>query len=389
MSPSPHGGIRRVPFAVRLVAHRKSRAAIAASGIGFAILVIFAQLGFYGAVTGTATAVSSRFDAELMVVSPGFVHLAETGTIPRGRLFQALAVPDVEAAIPIYFRYVYWRDPATAENCRLFALGFPLADARQALPLRLPEVGGQLDTLRTTGNVLLDRLTQARCWPASPEGEVEVNNRVARVTGDFSLGVGFLADGAMIVSDDSFARFFDGHPLDRPHLGLVKLADGADPDAVAATLRQRLPRDVRVITATDLEEMQIQHWVENTAIGNIFGMGSVAGFFVGVVVLFQILSTDLRNHLPLYATLRAMGYSSRRLARYVLEQAWIFAGLGYVPALLVAVVLFPVVRGLTRLPIHMTFGLAAAVALMSLAMCSIAALLSMRRLRLADPAELF
>jgi putative ABC transport system permease protein len=118
-------------------------------------------------------------------------------------------------------------------------------------------------------------------------------------------------------------------------------------------------------------------------------MGAVAGFFVGVVVLFQILSTDIRNHLPLYATLRAMGYSSRRLSRYVVEQAWIFAALGYGPALVISLFLFPLVHGLTRLPIHMTFGLAAAVAVLSLGMCSVAALLSVRRLRMADPAELF
>jgi putative ABC transport system permease protein len=389
MRGSQEEGIRRVPFAIRLVAYRKSRAAVAAAGIGFAILVIFVQLGFYGAVIGTAVAVTSRFDADLMVVSPGFVHLAETGSIPRGRLFQALAIPEVEAAIPIYFRYANWRDPETEEHCRLFALGFPLAEARPTPPLDLPGLAEQIDRLRTTGTLLLDRLTQSSCGPASDAGAAEVNNRAARVVGGFSLGVGFLADGAMIVSDDSFSRFFQNHPLDRPHLGLVKLAKGANAAEVAETLGRMLPMDVRVITAAELEEMQTRHWVENTAVGNVFAMGSVAGFFVGVVVLFQILSTDIRNHLPLYATLRAMGYSSRRLGRYVLEQAWIFAGLGYVPALGIALILFPVVHGLTRLPIHMTFGLAFAVAVLSLGMCSIAALLSMRRLRRADPAELF
>jgi putative ABC transport system permease protein len=389
MAEPSSAGVRPVPFALRLVAYRKSRVAVAAAGIGFAILVIFAQLGFYGAVIGTAVAVTSRFDAELVLVSPGFVHLAETGTIPRGRLFQVLANPEVAAAIPIYFRYAGWRDPETGEGCRLFALGFPLADARQSLPIDLPGVAEQLDALSTTGTLLLDRLTQDECGPAAESGVVEVNNRAARVAGSFALGVGFLADGAMIVSDDSFSRFFSRHPLDRPHLGLVKLVPGADADRVADELRRLLPMDVRVITADDLEEMQIQHWVENTAVGNVFGMGAVAGFFVGVVVLFQILSTDIRNHLPLYATLRAMGYSSRRLSRYVVEQAWIFAALGYGPALVISLFLFPLVHGLTRLPIHMTFGLAAAVAVLSLGMCSVAALLSVRRLRMADPAELF
>ena len=381
--------LRPVPFALRLVAHKKSRAAVAASGVGFAILVVFAQLGFYGAVFGTAVAVTSRFDAELMLVSPGFVHLAETGTIQRGRLFQALAHPQVEAAIPIYFRYANWRDPASGERCRLFALGFPLAEARRALPLRLDGLAEQLDALRTTGTVLVDERTQSRCGPSDPQGRIEINDLAGRAVGRFALGVGFLADGSMLMSDDTFSRFYSDHSLDQPHLGLFKLVPGADPDAVAQSLREMLPSDVRVITRDELEEMQTRHWVEHTAVGNVFGLGSVAGFFVGVVVLFQILSTDIRNQLPFYATLRAMGYTRERLSRYVLEQAWIFAGLGYLPALGITLLLFPFVRFLTRLPVHLTPGLAGGVALLAFAMCSIAALLSLRRLHRADPAELF
>ena len=384
-----HPSLRRVPFALRLVAHKKSRAAVAAAGVGFAILVVFAQLGFYGAVFGTAVAVTSRFDAELMLVSPGFVHLAETGTIARGRLFQALAHPQIEAAIPIYFRYANWRDPESGERCRLFALGFPLAEARRALPLALDGLAEQLDALRTTGSVLVDERTQSRCGPSDPEGAVEINDQVGRVAGSFELGVGFLADGAMLMSDDTFSRFYSDHPLDQPHLGLFKLVRGADPDAVAHSLRDMLPSDIRVITRDELEEMQTRHWVEHTAVGNVFGLGSVAGFFVGVVVLFQILSTDIRNQLPYYATLRAMGYTSNTLSRYVFEQAWLFAGLGYAPALGVTLLLFPFVRSLTRLPVYVSPGLAVGVALLAFAMCSLAALLSMRRLHRADPAELF
>jgi putative ABC transport system permease protein len=381
--------LRPVPFAFRLIAYKKSRTVVASAGIAFAVLVVFAQLGFYGAVLGTALAVTSKFDAELMLVSPGFVHLAEAGSIPRARLFQTLAIPEVVSAIPIYFRYANWRDPETGENCRLFALGFPIAEARQSMPLELRGVAEQLDELSTTGTLLLDRLTQSDCGPASQSGIVEVNDQAARETGSFRMGVGFLADGSMIVSDDTFSRLFAGHPLDSPHLGLIKLKKGANAEAVAKRLAQMLPRDVRVITSGQLEQMQTKHWVENTAVGNVFGMGSIAGFFVGVVVLFQILSTDIRNHLPLYATLRAMGYSTRRLSRYVLEQAWIFALFGYLPALALSLVIFPYVHSLTRLPIRMSLGLATLVGVLSLVMCSLAALLSMRRLRRADPGDLF
>ncbi len=381
--------LRPVPFALRLVSHRKKRSAVAAAGIGFAVLVIFVQLGFYNAVTHTAVAISSRFDADILLVSRRFVHLSESGTISRDRLFQTLALSEVEAVTPIYFRYARWRDPETRKRCRLFAIGFPLNEALRSPPLLIPEVHEQLARLKPNGTLLLDRLTQSSCGPTAADGSVEVREQAASVVGGFDLGVGFLADGALIVSDDSFSRFFQLPSLDQPQLGLIKLTEGADVGRALKELRERLPVDVRVISKDQLSAYQRRHWVENTAVGNIFAMGTIAGFLVGVVVLYQILSTDIRNHLPLYATLKAMGYSNRRLYRYVVEQSWIFAGLGFLPALILSSILFPLVHNATRLPVFMTFGLAFFVFVLSVAMCSLAAGFSLRRLQHADPAELF
>lgn len=383
------GRPRPVPFALELVLHKKTRTAVAASGIGFAILVMFVQLGFYASVLNTALAVSARFDADIMLISPRFAYLGATGTIPVGRLYQAQARPEVIGTTPIYFRYADWRDPSNGANCRLFAIGFPLAADSDRSPLRLAGVDAQLPGLRPSNTLLLDRLTREKCGPVDPQGRVEIRNRSARVVGDFSLGVGFLADGAILMSDDTFSRFYENHPLDEPHLGLVRLAPNSDADDVADALRESLPRDVRVITRSQLNDLQTRHWVENTAVGNIFGMGTLAGFLVGVVVLFQILSTDIRNHLPLYATLRAMGYSERRLTRYVVEQAWIYAVLGFGPALLTSLFAFPLIHGATNLPIFITPGLVGGILVLSLLMCTVSALVSARRLHRADPAELF
>lgn len=380
---------RSVPFSFRLVTHSKTRAAVAAAGIGFAVLVIFVQMGFYGAVRGTAIAVTSRLDADLIMVSPAFVQILDTGNFDRSRLFQAMAVSEVESAAPIHLRYVNWHDPSSGENCRLLALGFPIASARETSLLRLGGIAEQLDRLAPTGSMLLDRLTQTKCGPASPTNVVEINDQITRVAGDFELGVGFLADGSVLMSDNSFDRLFRHESLDRPHLGLLKISQGADPDEVAERLMDQLPADVRILTADELQQIQEIFWLRNTAVGNIFALGSLAGFLVGVVVLFQILSTDIRNHLPLYATLRAMGYSGRRLSFFVLEQAWIFAALGYVPALIISLLLFPAVHAVTKLPMFMSLDLALSIAVLSATMCSVAALLSMRKLRSADPAELF
>lgn len=377
---------RRVAFAWRLVAHQKLRSAVAAAGIAFSILVIFLQLGFYRAVVRTATAIPSHLDADLVLVSPRFVHLSEADEIDRARLFQALAVPAVASARPLYLRYARWRDPVSGEHCKLFALGFPL-DA--GAPLRVPGLAEQLPALAASDALLLDTRTQSVCGPLDPAGRVELREQAAVVVGRYSLGVGFLGDGSLLLSDDAFSRYFAGHPLERAQLGLIKLRPGAEPRAAAAELTRLLPPDLLVLTRDELSRLQIRHWVENTAVGNIFGMGAFAGFAVGLVVLHQVLATDIRNQLPLFATLKAMGYSHARLRRFVLAEAGILVALGFVPALCLALGSFALVQHWTLLPISMSAGLVAGVGALTLAMSVAAALLCLRRLRRADPAELY
>lgn len=382
----PPRAARRVAFAWRLVAHQKLRSAVAAAGIAFSILVIFLQLGFYRAVVRTATAIPSLLDADLVLVSPRFVHLSEADEIDRARLFQALALPSVASARPLYLRYARWRDPVSGEHCKLFALGFPL-DA--GAPLRIPGLAEQLPALASSDALLLDSWTQRNCGPLDPAGRVELREQSATVVGRYPLGVGFLGDGSLLLSDDAFSRYFEGQSLDRAQLGLIRLRPGADPRAAAAELTALLPPDLLVLTRDELSELQIRHWVENTAVGNIFGLGAFAGFAVGLVVLHQVLATDIRNQLPLFATLKAMGYSDGALRRFVLTEAGILVAFGFGPALGLAAVIFALVRASTLLPIYLSAGLLAGVAALTLAMSAAAALLSERRLRRADPAELY
>jgi putative ABC transport system permease protein len=375
-----------VPFAWRSVAHQRRRSAVAAAGVAFSILVVFLQLGFYRAVVRTATAIPSHLDADLVLVSPRFVHLSEADEIDRARLFQALAVPEVASARPLYLRYARWRDPISGERCKLFALGFPLDSGS---PLRVDGIVEQLPALAASDALLLDSITQRDCGPLDAAGRVELREQAARVVGRYELGVGFLGDGSLLLSDDGFSRYFAGQSLDRVQLGLVRLKPGAQLHAAAEHLRRVLPPDLRVLALSELEALQIRHWVENTAVGNIFGLGALAGFAVGLVVLHQVLATDIRNQLPLFSTLKAMGYGDRRLRRLVLEQAGILVGLAFGPAVALAALIFALVQALTLLPIELTPGLLAGVAGLTLAMSAGAALLSERRLRRADPAELY
>jgi putative ABC transport system permease protein len=172
-------------------------------------------------------------------------------------------------------------------------------------------------------------------------------------------------------------------------LGLVRLRPGADPDAAVARLRRELPADVRVLTKAGFEELEKTYWRTSTAIGFIFTLGAGMGFVVGCVIVYQILYSDVSDHLPEYATLMAMGYRLPTLLGVVGREGLLLAVLGYLPAYVAGQGLYALVRSGTRLPVVMDPGRALLVFSLILVMCLGSAGLAMRRLGDADPAEIF
>ena len=377
---------RPASLALRLIVHKKLRTAVGVCGIAFAVLFMFLQLGFSGALTATAVSVSSNFDGDLVLTSARFLHIAETGSIPRSRLFQARALPEVLSATPLYMRFAQWRVLSTGRRCGMFAIGFPIAEPA---PLRIAEVLAARAALASPGALLADRISQDKCGVTDDLTSIEVRDQLKQVVGRYSMGIGFLGDGSLVTSDETFAQIFDGQSLDDVDLAVIRLRPGSDVAAVSSRLRGLLPPDTRVMTMEELDDLQVRYWVDDTAIGSIFALGTVVGFLVGTMILFQVLSTDIRAQLPQYATMKAMGYTNRHIYGVVLQQSWIYAALGYVPAFVLSVLVYQAAYAETRLPIGMNAGRAALVLGLTLLMCTASGLLSLRRVGNADPAELF
>jgi putative ABC transport system permease protein len=208
--------------------------------------------------------------------------------------------------------------------------------------------------------------------------------------GQFTLGSGFSADGAMMVSDANFARLFGIQRLERPSLGLVRLAGGADPDRVAAALRQIIPaEEVQVLTRAEMVRRETRYWLLGKSIGIIFLLGVVVACLVGVVVVFQVLSSDISERLAEYATLKAIGMTGRGVSGVVVQQALLLAATAYLPALLAATVLYEVTARVVLLPLSMDAGIAVTVFVLANVICVLSALISLRKLHQADPADLF
>lgn len=382
---------RRIPLAWLLLTRQPVRLAVALAGISFAGILMFMQLGFRDALFDASVTVHKMFNTDLVLMSPRTKSSISMAGFPRRRLVQTLADPAVQGISPVHWNLLLWRNPETRGTRSILALGFEPSD-----PLfNDPALTAKAALLTQKGRVLFDERSRNEFGPVASwfrQGrtvESEISGKRLRVAGLFAVGPSFGADGNLLTSSETFLSLLPNTPPGSIELGLIRLRPGSDPEAVAQRLRASLPKDVIVYTRNGFIEMEKDYWRSSTAIGFIFTLGAGMGFVVGCVIVYQILYSDVSDHLPEYATLMAMGYKLTSLLGVVAREGFLLAVLGYLPAYGAGLVLYGVIKGATKLPVQMDPDRALVVFTMILVMCMGSAALAMRRLGDADPAEIF
>jgi putative ABC transport system permease protein len=404
----------KTPLAWKNLVYNKVRTAVALAGVGFAVILIFMQLGFLGAVRKTATQIYDALDFDLMLRSPAYLHLTEPRSFPRERIFQAASLPGVNKASPFYLGLCEWQAPQPPDvkpedwNGQwrgIIVMGVDPLDP-PFVPFRLREAAKLLTDPRF---LLIDSKSKPEFGPKNgvrfgPEDigvETTLSNQRVRIVGVVELGTGLAANGACITGIDGFARAVFWQPLDQVNFGLIKLDAGVDPleaqQRIVALVGKpdasgsvsSTPADCEVLTRAEVVEREEYRWVVQTPLGKIFNFGVWVAVFVGMAIVYQVLSTDIANMMSEYATLKAMGYSSRYLTGVVLQQSVLLALVGYVPSIIVSWLLYLVIGAKSGLPMIMTWQIAALVLALAVVMCTVSGVFAVRKLYAADPADLF
>jgi putative ABC transport system permease protein len=382
---------RNIPLAWLQLKREKSRLMVAMAGIAFADMLMFIQLGFQTALYDSNTQLHQTINADLVLISPQGRNIVSLDTFPRRRLYQALSFEGVTSAEPLYTDFVDWKNPQTNLKTSILLLGFnPKKTA-----FLIPEVEKNLEKLKMPDILLFDRGSRGNYTTAIADLEqgktvsTEARERKLNIKGLFLSGASFAADGNVITSDLNFHRIMTNRDPSQVSAGLIQLKPGIDPQVMAQVLKKNLPNDVRVLTKAEFINFEKQYWSENTSIGFIFTMGTAIGFVVGVVIVYQILSGDVAEHTAEYATLKAMGYQDSYLLTVVFQEALILAFLGFLPGSAIAVSLYALTRNATNLPLFMTMSRAITVLILTIMMCLISGGIATRKLRAADPADIF
>jgi putative ABC transport system permease protein len=388
---APSVGRRRgpVPLAWRNLASNKPRLLRSSGGIGFAVLLMLMQLGFEQAFFDASLQLIRLFDGNLFIESASKYRFATRDPFAPADLDLARRVPGVASVWPLYadWHSVFWKNPQDGRNSLVRVLAFDPAHP----VLRLPGLEGDLARLADPNTALVDRRARRFLGMNPPPKAAALNGHAVRIVGSFALGPDFENDGTVVVSDATFGKLLP-NPAGGPpgvELGVVELEPGSHLGPVQRALAKALPSGVAVLTKPQLLELERKFQADVSAAGPIFVMGTLVGFIVGMLISYQIIFTDLSEQLPQYATMKAMGYRSRYLVRVVLEQAALSALAGWVPACLAALLLFWVIGGIALLPLRMTLWITLVSLALTLGMCLISAVLAVRRVIAADPAEVF
>lgn len=379
------------------------RTVLSIVGISIAIVLIFMQLGFLGAVTDTAVAFYDKMKFDLIVSSPDYYNFVDAGRFSREHIATIESVPGVKKVQPMHISLGKWNYAEKEVQRGILLIGVETGGTT----FLDSELNKKTALILPSRTILVDRSSRPKFLGddnRTPFGDqhiglsVELNGVACEAVGHFEIGTGLAADGAAIVNEREYAEIVPGYTLDEVGIGLIQLEPDADPEQVKRRILQRFPnlnspaespQPIEILTRDEVESRETEYWLTGTPVGFIFFTGAVVAFVVGAIIVYIVLSSDITKQIGEYATLKAMGYKNSYLSKTVLEQAFVLAVTSYALATVVSLVLYEVVGQAANLPIAMNGFRLLFVFSSSLLMSFLSAMIAMQKLRQADPADLF
>ncbi len=313
-----------IPLAWLNLVQERKRFIAALFGITFAVTLMLFQMGLNSALFLQVVAPHQHMAGDLVVVSPHYEYFGIRRGFPQARLLQAEADVDVTRAAAVYSANLPLKHPKTGALRDIFVIAYD--------PAQSPWKPGFVDAfdraLKEPGTFVFDRLSQAGfgdydSWLAEGKPvETELAGRHAKAIGTFEMGTTFAADGNLITGLDTFLALGGGQ-RSRIDIGLLHLRKGADAATVAERLNQRLLSDVQVLPIEVFIQNEQDYWSKRTPIGFVIGASMLVALIVGAVIVYQILYTDVNDHLEEYATLKSIGFRDRYFTSLILQESLI------------------------------------------------------------------
>ena len=298
----------------------------------------------------------------------------------------------VEAVKGLYMHWIRLKNTNARKIHDIMGLAFDTGSPA----LLIPEARRLGAALKYPFTALFDRTSRTELYGGIPPGtDVELEDRQVRFIGAFTLHPNFSTDGHILMDADNLARLLARKKtggtdiLDTPEIGLIRLSPGADASQVIQALDAHLLDDVRILTKEEMIERIKEKWKSDQPVVQVFGLGLIVGFSIGMIICYQILFTNISDHSAEFATLKAIGYNDAYLIRTVMTQGLYLALTSFGPGLLASFVFYTLLQHMTGIWMRFTVLRAAGIFGLTLIMCVLSAYLAARKVIRMDPAEVF
>lgn len=371
-----------VMLAVRNLIHDRIRLMVTLVGIVFSVVLVAVQLGLYLGAGNMIVGMIDNARGELWVTAYGASSFEEARLLTGGERYVALATPGVAAAIPVISSFAEWRKPDGSSTISVIVGADPAQGGLQPWGF----VQGDAKDITAPSAVVTDSTYLEKLGVSGVGATAEIESNRVRVTA-LTDGIRSFTMSPYIFMTVDRARSILNLPAGSATFFLIQLQPGADLRTTRQELRARL-RNAEVLTREEFRNRSLNHWLFATGAGAALIGGALLGVLVGTVIVAQTLYSSTKDHLNEFATLRALGSSSRYIYAVILTQAGLNAVFGYVLGMAIAFLVVAFSEH-TALPIVMTPSLAALLFMLTLAMCAISAISAIFKVTRIDPAMVF
>ena len=372
-------------LARKLLLHDRLRFTVAIAGVSVSVMLVLVQVGLYFGFMNTASSLIDASAADIWVGKQGNESFEFASPFDERTYYKVASVPGVAHAERVLMNFAQFKLD-DGGDLGVQVVGIETGPGHAPLLGPWNVVAGDASRLAEPGAMAIDRSEYAKLRIDQLGHHTEVAGVRAEVVA-FTSGIRSFTTSPIVFTDIKTARSFLPQLSDEPvTYVLVKVAPGvAIPDVIARI--DALPH-LAAYTTSEMSRRTQSYWSSRTGVGAGFFTTAVLGVIVGFVVVGQILYSGTLQYLKEYGTLKAMGAKNLAVVRVILWQAMISAALGFVAGGGLAVIMRAAMAK-ANLTVALSPGLYGATAIVTVVMCSFAALLSIVKVLRLDPASVF
>ena len=371
-------------LARKLLLHDRLRFGVAIAGVSVSVMLVLVQVGLYFGFMDTASSLIDASTADLWVGKAGNDSFEFASPFDERAFYKVASVPGVARAESVLINFAQFK-LANGGDLGVQVVGVETTAGHAPLLAPWNVIAGDPSRLSEPGAIVVDRSEYPKLKIDRIGHTTEISGVRAEVIA-MTTGIRSFTTSPIVFADLRTARSY--LPLGDSAVTyiLVKVAPGVSTELVKQRI-DALPH-LAAYTTHEMSKRTRLYWSSRTGVGAGFFTTAVLGVIVGFVVVGQILYSGTLQYLREYGTLKAMGARNSMVVRVILAQAMISAGLGFVVGGVMAVGMRSAMAH-ANLSVALFPGLYAATLVVTIAMCSFAALLSIVKVLRLDPASVF